>query len=194
VSVLTIAGANIVGGNPKGARREADFYPSPWDVTQCLIDAELVDRSLPVWEPCCGSGDMAEVLRHQGFDVVATDLFDRGYGRAGVDVLAADTLLAPQIVTNPPFDISAAIIERLMSLRPAMLALVLKSQYWHAATRTALFQRYRPSHVLPMTWRPDFSGVGGSPTMDVIWTVWRPGSNVTEYLPLSRPLPRERLL
>ena len=68
-------------------------------------------------------------------------------------------------------------------------AMLLKSQYWHAAKRVALFSDIRPAYVLPLTWRPDFllEARGGSPLMEVHWCVWMQGSSKTEYIPLIKP-------
>jgi hypothetical protein len=42
----------------------------------------------PIWEPCCGTGAISEVLSRQGYTVVSTDIADYGYGTPGIDVLA----------------------------------------------------------------------------------------------------------
>lgn len=44
------------------------------------------------------------------------------------------------------------------------------------------------AYVLPLTWRPDFMGGerGGTPTMEVHWTVWRRGQTDTKYRLLGR--------
>lgn len=65
------------------AREDDDFYPTPRWVTECLLDH--VTLRGPVWEPCCGNGAIAEVVAARGHEVVATDIADRGFGKAGVD-------------------------------------------------------------------------------------------------------------
>jgi hypothetical protein len=59
----------------------------------------------PIWEPCCGDGAMSRVLQDRGYDVVSTDLVERGFGTPGVNFLSCRT--APNdcrsIVTNPPY-------------------------------------------------------------------------------------------
>ena len=37
-----------------------------------------------------------------------------------------------------------------------VIALLLKSQYWHSQKRVALFEKYPPAYVMALTWRPDF--------------------------------------
>jgi hypothetical protein len=51
-----------------------------------------------------------------------------------------------------------------------------------------LFDRHTPSFVMPLTWRPDFMGLG-RPTMEISWVVWEPfGAVYPAYIPLSKPV------
>ena len=87
-----------------GYEREGrDFYATPAPVTAALLK-HVVFRG-PIWEPCCGDGAMSSVLAATGYDVVSTDLVDRGFGRGGVDFLACREVPdgCRAIVTNPPY-------------------------------------------------------------------------------------------
>jgi hypothetical protein len=171
-------GAAMAGGKRGSAeqtpRQEGDWYPTPRDISEVLLDR--VPFAGGVYEPCCGDGSLAKVIADYGYEVHGTDLRNRGYGRSGksYDVLALKRLLGPNIVTNPPFNIAAGIIDHLWSLRPAKMALLLKSTFWHAAERQELFNRITPSRIIAPTWRPDFLGLN-RPTMEVIWCVWEQG-------------------
>jgi hypothetical protein len=96
-----------VRGRPvhlSGYEREGqDFYATPAWVTESLL--RHVRFRGPVWEPCCGDGAMAEVLARHGYDVVASDIADRGFGVAGVDFLACRGVPGGcrSIITNPPY-------------------------------------------------------------------------------------------
>ena len=82
-------------------REEHDFYPTPAWVTAALL--KHVRLRGPVWEPCCGDGAIAQVVAEHQYDVVATDLADRRFGRSGVDFFACQEF--PEgcraMVTNP---------------------------------------------------------------------------------------------
>ncbi len=84
-------------------RAGQDFYATPAWVTEALL--RHVRFRGPVWEPCCGDGAMSSVLAGQGYDVVSTDLMDRGFGEAGVNFLTTYTVPSGcrSIVTNPPY-------------------------------------------------------------------------------------------
>ena len=89
-----------VSGNEREGR---DFYATPAWVTEALLK-HVMFRG-PIWEPCCGDGAMSSVLADKGYDVVSTDLVDRGFGTAGVDFLACRAVPGGccSIVTNPPY-------------------------------------------------------------------------------------------
>jgi len=97
-----------------------------------------------------------------------------------------------EIITNPPFNLSEQFIRHAIG-QAGVVAMLLKSQYWHAQKRIDLFKEYPPAYVLPLTWRPDFlfdqraNGVKGSPTMEVHWTVWVQGDYDTRYRLLKKP-------
>ena len=82
-------------------RAAYEFYPTPPEATRALLSAERFDGS--VWEPACGEGHIAKVLTNSGYDVVATDLVDYGFGDPGRDFLAENVALAKHVITNPPY-------------------------------------------------------------------------------------------
>lgn len=165
-----------------------EFYPTPHEVTRALIEfMEL--QGVTVWEPACGEGHMAEAMKALGVEVIATNLHDQGYGQTGVDYLTAPLPDCDWIITNPPFSRAEDFIRRSIQ-HGKPFALLLKSQYWHGKKRLDLFNDHKPVAVLPLTWRPDFhmGKKGGSPTMEVLWTIWGPTpAAVTEYIPLPKP-------
>lgn len=62
-------------------RVENDFYATSPLATELLVELEALSHN--VWEPCCGQGHIGKVLEAKGFNVTATDLVYRGYGRGG---------------------------------------------------------------------------------------------------------------
>lgn len=171
----------IVGANSQNGRHKNDFYPTPPDVTVALLDFLQIPKGGKIWEPACGQNHMVKVMRDRGYDVIGTDI------QGGVDFLTADLPEGVDwIITNPPFNVSQEFIERCIEHHKPF-ALLLKSQYWHAAKRANLFMRYPPSYILPLTWRPDFTGEGAS-LMDMMWCVWDfKGLSFSLYKPLKRP-------
>lgn len=171
----------IIGAGEAKKRAKLDYYPTPPDVTVALLDFLQIPKSATIWEPACGEHAMADVMCERGYTVYATDIRD------GVDFLTTDIPSGVDwIITNPPFSLAEDFIERCTD-HHVPFALLLKSQYWHAAKRANLFMRYPPSYILPLTWRPDFTGQGAS-LMDVMWCVWDyKGLSFSLYKPLKRP-------
>src|SRR3954453_1063826 len=94
--------------NSGHVRQPQNFYRTPAEVTKKLLETLRRERiRLPngIWEPCCGDGAMAEVLKADGHHVVATDLIDRGYGEGGRDFMLETRLPASVTAsgTNPPY-------------------------------------------------------------------------------------------
>lgn len=184
-----IPGSVIIGGPGSRPRHEADFYSTPWECTQALIDAEgdALRSYREIWEPACGSGAMSRVLKAAGFSIISTDLRDTSYGEGGKNFLDTTQATAAAIVTNPPFSLAARFVSHALgALKVRYLALILKSTYWHAAKRIPLIETHPPSRIFPMGWRPDFDG-RGAPTMDLIWCVWDTSAFGFEYRPLRKP-------
>lgn len=176
-------------------RNKTDYYRTPPDVTFALLnfleDMGHIDTAATIWEPACGTGEMAEAMKSRGYEVFATDLYPVGYGHPDAeDFLTTFVCGRPLdwIITNPPFYLAEKFIHHALELdRPC--AFLLKSQFWHARKRLDLFEKHTPAYVPPLTWRPDFSWgeKSGSPTMECLWTVWLGPDCITEYHPLRRP-------
>lgn len=170
-------------------RHKADYYPTPDQCTQALIDFLGIPRSQVIWECACGDGFISKVLQKNGYKVISTDINHYGFEDSVEDFLLSDGKECDWIITNPPFSLADKFIRKAISLGKPF-AMLLKSQYWHSKKRFALFQQHKPKFVLPMTWRPDFEfgRRGGSPTMDCIWTVWMPVPTAsTIYEPINKP-------
>lgn len=63
-----------------------DFYPTPPEGTRALLAAERFRGS--IWKPACADGAVSKVLAAHGYQVVSTDLIDRGFGTPGINFLA----------------------------------------------------------------------------------------------------------
>lgn len=174
-------------------RSSTDFYPTPSNVTVALMNYLMLPKETAIWEPACGEGHMSKVIEGMGYQVISSDLHDRGYGIVGIDFLKTsrvDIYRTEWIITNPPFTLSEEFIKKCID-HNLPFAMLLKSQYWHSKKRQKLFAEFMPEAVLPLTWRPDFlfGRKSGSPTMECIWTVWgKEPARKTVYVPLVKPI------
>lgn len=141
---------------PDPANREThDFYPTWPGATRALLKVERFEGT--IWEPACGDGAMSRELEAAGYQVVSTDLIDRGYGEGGRDFLAEWSPLAPNVVTNPPFRWAVEFVDRALVLtspdRPGNLmrgkvALFLRLAFLEGQDRGAWF----PTTPLARVW------------------------------------------
>ena len=173
-------------------RRELDFYPTPPEVTHALMKFLKLDPSF-IWEPACGQGAMSDVIKSYGHNVFISDINAEILGATCYDFLEA-TIFCDAVITNPPFNKSEEFIRHALTQSP-IVAMLLKSQYWHAKKRIPLFEECPPAYVLPLSWRPDFlfdqrkeGDKKAAPTMEVAWSVWMKGDTDTKYRILSKPI------
>lgn len=173
------------GGKSNEDRRDLDYYPSPPEVTRALMDFICIPEGSLIREPACGEGYMSRVIEGYGHNVIGTDI---QFGDNYFDTTLEQKVDA--IITNPPFKHAEDFIKKAIG-EADIVAMVLKSQYWHAKKRLKLFREHKPTYILPLTWRPDFlfnePGKGGNSTMEVLWTVWIKGQEDCKYYPLPKP-------
>lgn len=136
---LTPGSVAYVRGIIASAEREKDdFYPTPPEATHALLAREAFGPQ--IWEPACGDGAISKILEASGHKVVSTDLFDRGYGEHRIDFLMEQRLLAPEIVTNPPFKLAEQFVLHALNLGATKVAMLLRLAWLEGIERKALFQ------------------------------------------------------
>jgi hypothetical protein len=83
-----------------------DYFPTPPWATRALFAHVLPDLGVEMigsaWEPACGDGIMAAVIEEStGGPVIASDIFNYGYGTTSVDFLTHPPLIRPEwIITT----------------------------------------------------------------------------------------------
>lgn len=151
----------------------ADFYPTPPWGTAALLKYVKFDGE--ILEPCCGTGEMAEVLKAAGYPVIHSDLHDRGYG-AVANFFDIDTKFA-NIVTNPPFNIAEEVFEHAFKLARRKVCLLLRTAFLESRRRyETIYRTRRPSLLLVFTERLSMYPKGleqnGGGTTSYSWFVW----------------------
>lgn len=122
----------------KENREKDDFYSTPPEGTRALLAVEKFEG--PIWEPACGEGHISKVLIESGYEVISSDLVERGYGESRVDFLMEWTPRAPNIITNPPFKNSTSFIKKALSLSTGKIALLMRLQALEGAERAAVYR------------------------------------------------------
>lgn len=186
---------NLNGAVMPAAKRTADiggadFFPTPAWATRALLAVESFDG--PIWEPAAGDGAMARVLIAAGYDVTASDLFDRGYGETGVNFLTEDRRF-PTIITNPPYNAAEGFIDAALRQATGRVAMLLRLAFLEGVSRQkTLFSVNPPSRVWAFSERCTFAPAGSSITTGgttaYAWFIWdrnATGPTVLGWLPLG---------
>ncbi|MBR1206590.1 MULTISPECIES: hypothetical protein [unclassified Bradyrhizobium] len=170
---------NLNGGYKPTLKRFADldgpdFFPTPPWAVEALMDNEEFEGD--IWEPACGDGSMARVLASRGNAVIASDLYDRGFGEIGVDFLSS-TRAAENIVTNPPYNAAEGFLRVGLSLATKKVALLLRLAFLEGGSRyRSIFSVVPPTRVWVFSERITFYPAGvqqqGSGTTAYAWFIW----------------------
>lgn len=63
-----------------------DFYETPPEAIHRLFKVWQPSFK-KIWEPCCGTGSISKALETYNYEVVSSDIKNRGYGHTRVDFL-----------------------------------------------------------------------------------------------------------
>lgn len=157
-------------------RQADDFYATPRSTVEQLLQVEGFNG--PIWEPACGDGAISRVLQDHGYQVISTDLVDRGWGDSGIDFLMERALMAGNVVTNPPFRLGTDFARHALALGASKVAMLLKIGFLEGPTKQDLHDRLSRVWVIRrrvtfLKDGKDFSrsnGKGGIHTY--AWFVW----------------------
>lgn len=169
--------ARNLAGSSEG-RPEGDFYPTPADAVQALLDRENFEGS--IWENSCGDGAICRVLEQNGYrDVIATDLVDRGYGEAPHDFITSE-YRADNVIMNPPFSLAQEFVELSLARTTRKVAMLGKLVFLEGQKRKPFFATTHLARVYVFSKRVNFyrGGIKGNYSTSTIafaWFVWEHG-------------------
>ena len=179
--------------------RGNDLYETPDVAVQALLDVEPIPPL--IWEPACGRGAIARVLRDAGHSVYASDLVD--YGDIGqpyesnVDFLKLVKAKGnwDAIVTNPPYKLAQAFVEEAIPIVPKVVML-LRLAFLESERRRGILDSGQLARVyvfrnrLPMMHRDGWDGPKASSSMAFAWFVWERdynGPTILERISWEKP-------
>jgi hypothetical protein len=173
-----IAGRSNIEGY---ARQRDDFYPTPARATLALLATEQFNGL--IWEPACGDGAISKLCLAHGYEVVSSDLIDRGYGEVGIDFLMEWKSRGQNIITNPPFKLAVPFVKKALELSNGKVAMLLKIAFLEGQERSKLFRDSPLARVLVFSQRLAFVPGGsaearkldGGGMMAFAWFIWEHG-------------------
>jgi hypothetical protein len=164
-------------------RESNDYYATEPKALELLLELELFAPN--VWECACGEGHLSEVLMNRGYNVISSDLIDRGYGYAGVDFLETTKPFDGDIITNPPYKFAKEFVEHALDLITDghKVAMFLKVQFLEGKARRELFEKHPPKVIYVASSRLlcakngefDKMRAGGGSAVAYAWFIWEKG-------------------
>jgi hypothetical protein len=166
--------------HPLHARRD-DLYPTHPAAVRALLAVERLPRPpRRIWEPGAGRGAIVDVLRAEGYEVVASDFIDYGVPEQNARWDFLMELRLPGdvdvILTNPPFKLATAFVEHALVLCPCVIML-LRTLFLESQGRRELLQRHLArvhifSDRIPDMHRDGWSGKRANPFLNLAWFVF----------------------
>jgi len=171
-------------------RETNDFYatdPKALELFLEQIENDNLKLHKTIWECACGAGHLSKLLESKGYNVISTDLINRGYGEYGIDFLKSEYSEDYQnadILTNPPYKFAQEFVNKAMEILSPdhYCIMILKIQFLEGQTRKKLFEKYPPQYVYVHSTRQlcvingEFDKYRGkSPALCYAWFVWKKG-------------------
>ena len=189
-STTTLSGRALAGAPVTRTRSEHDFYATPFETTEAILDR--VPLSGSILEPAAGQGHISTVLKryYPNNEVVSTDLVYREDKFAcdiqnGVDFLTYDFgRTFNNVITNPPFSLAREFIEKALALTTDKVIIFAKIQLLEGEGRRVLFDTTPLKYIYVFTRRQyvmkdgspvDENGKRWQSTMCFAWFVWEHG-------------------
>jgi hypothetical protein len=167
-------------------RQVDDYYATEPYATELLLEQE--NFSEIIWECACGGGHISKVLEEHGYEVISSDLVDRGYPYTQVlDFLTCNpqNKINADIITNPPYKYAKEFVEKALEILEdgKKVAMFLKLTFLESKSRKKLFEKYPPKVVYVSSSRlqcaknGDFAkyGKGVGTAVAYAWYVWEKG-------------------
>lgn len=160
-------------------RQAEDWYVEPawcWDVL-----FSKVRFSGRILDPACGGGTGLAACREHGFDVIGSDIVDRGCGVCVHDFLAPDyPLRAINVICNPPYKLATEFALQALAIGARSVALLVPLPFLASQRRQALFMDLPLSCVVILSKRPSMPPGGEAVKArggkeDYCWVVWQRG-------------------
>ena len=127
-------------------RDDHDFYVEPAWCSERLFAVERFAGL--IWDPAAGSGTIPRTAQAAGSFTFGSDIADHASGPRQDFLTAAAPAVAFSIVTNPPFKLARAFVERALTLDAAKVAIIFPTARLNAArwlkprrSRTRIRQR-----------------------------------------------------
>jgi hypothetical protein len=114
----------------QGQRNQADFYQTPYSMTEQLFEIETFDPKGIISDPACGKMAIVKIIKnhHPENKIYYIDLNE------GNDFLVKHPIV-DYIITNPPFSLAFEFIQRAKEICCDKFCMLLRLEYLHGLNR-----------------------------------------------------------
>lgn len=159
-------------------RENNDYYATEPKATNLLLQEETFTNV--ILEPCCGEGHISEQLIKNGYQVISSDLVNRGYGEVKdfYDIKECDY----DIITNPPYKVALPLLKHAIEIVPEgrKVAMFLRLLFLEGKERKKFFNEHPPKTIYVASGRLTCAKNGDfdrypSGAVAYAWFVWEKG-------------------
>jgi hypothetical protein len=155
VSLLSMVGSAYLSDTE---RETNDFYATDPNSLIIFLDAlrrDNIKLHKNIWECACGTGTLSKILIEKGYDVLSTDIIDRGYGivNKNTDFLNSEyytnTKFNGDILTNPPYKFAKEFVEKALEKveNGNYVIMYLKIQFLESKSRKEFLLTNPPKYI-----------------------------------------------
>lgn len=157
---------------------ENDYYATDPKALELLLEQETFSQK--IWEPACGEGHLSKILENNGYQVISSDLIDRGFGVGGIDFLSCSRVWDGDIITNPPYKYAKEFVEKALELTipGRRIAMFLKLTFLEGQARRELFKNNPPQVIYVSSARLNCGKNGvftNTSAVAYCWMIWQKG-------------------
>ena len=177
---------NGASNHTEEERQINDYYATEPKAVELLLQEEKFSHY--IWECACGGGHMSKVLQNYGYDVMSSDIVDRGFPDTQIIDFLKVTKgidIPRDIITNPPYKYAKEFVEHALEISSnyTKIAMFLKLTFLESKSRKKLFEKYPPKVIYVSSSRlqcaknGDFEkyGKGVGTAVAYAWFVWKKG-------------------
>ena len=159
-------------------RHRFDAYYTNQLLLQQLLNKYPISKDKLILECCNGKGHISNYLKQLGYDVLTCDIDTDTNSDYHYDVIEKqfwDRIICDTVITNPPFNVAAKILENALDVVDEVVMLLRLSYLEPTKDRKLILNSYKDNlvKVIPISPRPKFrNDTKGSDSVTVAWFIW----------------------